>query len=89
MLLKGGALPIKGRALHHHCNHCLHLLVLELVVRALTHAGFDLKSTLVSAKVMPRCFLTKEKLRKDLKLITLEDHQWHSRSLDHNFVGVV
>ena len=70
-------------------NHCLHLVVLELVVRALTNVASDLKSTLVSAKVIPRYLLTKEKLRKDLKLITLENHQWHLRSSDHTFVGVI
>jgi hypothetical protein len=26
---------------------------------------------------------------KNLKLITLTDHQWHLRSSDYNFVGVV
>ena len=38
---------------------------------------------------MSRYILAKEKLRKYVKLITLEDHRWHLRSLDHNFVGVV
>ena len=38
---------------------------------------------------MARYFLTKERLRKDLKLITLEDHQWHLRHSDENFAGVV
>ena len=38
---------------------------------------------------MARYLLTKEKLRKDLKLIILEDHQWHLRSSGLNFVGVV
>ena len=53
------------------------------------HVAFDLKPTLVSAKVITRYLLAKEKFRKDLKLITVEDHQWHLRSLDHNFVGVL
>ena len=38
---------------------------------------------------MARYFLTKEKLRKYLILITLKGHQWDLRSSDHNFVGVV
>ena len=49
----------------------------------------DLKSTLVSAEIMARYLLAKKKLRKVLKLITMEDHQWHLRSSDKNFVGVV
>ena len=57
-------------------NHYLHMLVLELVVRALTYVAFDMKFTLVSAEVMARYLLTKEKLMEDMKLITLEDHQW-------------
>ena len=51
--------------------------------------AFDPKSTLVSIEVMFRYILAKEKLRKYVKLITLKDHQWHLRSLNHNFVGVV
>ena len=43
----------------------------------------------MSVEVMVRYLLTKEKLRRDLKLITLKDHQWHLRSLDLNFVGVI
>ena len=69
-------------------SHCLHLLVLELVVRALTHVTFDLKSTLLRAEVIAIYLLAKENIRNYLKLITLEDHQWNSRSLDHKFVGV-
>ena len=42
--------------------------------------AFDMKSTLVSAEVMARYLLVEKKLKKDLKLITLEDHQWHLRS---------
>jgi hypothetical protein len=49
----------------------------------------NMKSTLVSAEVIARHLLAEEKLRKDLKLITMKDHQWHLRSLNHNFVGVV
>lgn len=49
----------------------------------------NLKSTLVIAKLMARYLLTKETLGKDLKLITLEYHQWHLRTLDQNFVGVI
>ena len=47
--------------------------------------AFDMKSTWVSLEVMARCMLTKE----DLKLITLEDHQWHLRSSNDNDVDVV
>ena len=50
--------------------------------------AFDLKSTLVSIEVMARYLLAKDKFRKYLKLITLEDHQWHFMSSNHNFVGV-
>ena len=50
--------------------------------------AYDLKSTLVIAEVMARYLLAKEKFRKELRVITLEDHQWPLRSLDHNFVGV-
>ena len=70
-------------------NHCLHLLALELVVRTLTHVAFDMKFTLVSAHVMATYLLTKEKFRKDLKLITLEDHQSHLKFSNHNLVGVL
>lgn len=49
----------------------------------------NLKSTLVSVKGMAKYLLAQEKLRKDLKLITLKDGQWHLRSLDHNFVDAV
>ena len=53
------------------------------------HAAFDLKSTLVSGEFMATYLLAKDKLRKDKRLITLEDHQWHlSLSLDHDYVGV-
>jgi hypothetical protein len=38
---------------------------------------------------MARYLLAKEKFRKDLELIIVKDHQWHLRSLDQNFVGVV
>ena len=34
------------------------------------HVAFDLKSTLVSPKVMARCLLAKEKLKRVMKLIT-------------------
>ena len=37
--------------------------------------AFDLKSTLVSAEVMATYLLVKEKFKKDLKAVTLEDHQ--------------
>ena len=43
----------------------------------------------MSTKVIASHLLAKEKPRKYLKLITLEDHQWHLRSLDHSFVDVV
>ena len=55
----------------------------------IVHVASDMKSTLVSTEVMARYLLAKEKLKKNLKLKTLEDHQWHLRSLDHNSVGVV
>jgi hypothetical protein len=38
---------------------------------------------------MARYLVTKEKSGKNLKLITLKDHQWHLRFSDQNFVGVV
>jgi hypothetical protein len=38
---------------------------------------------------MARYLMTKEKLRKNLKLTTLVNHQWHLSSSDQNFVGVV
>lgn len=56
-------------------NHCLHMLVLELlVVTTLSHVAYYLTSTLVSAKVVARYLLTKEKLRKDLKLKKIRNH---------------
>lgn len=39
------------------------------------HVAFDMKSTLVSVKVMARHLLAEMKLKKDIKLINLEDHQ--------------
>jgi hypothetical protein len=51
---------------------------------SIDHVAFDLKSTLLSAKVMARYWLAKEKFRKDVKVRILEDHQWHLRSLDKN-----
>ena len=53
------------------------------------HVESDLKSTLVSVKVMARYMLAKEKFEKDLKLITLEDHQWQLRFSDPKSMGVV
>ena len=47
------------------------------------HVASDLKSTLLSAKVMATYLLNQEKIRKDSK-VTLEDHQWHLRFLDQN-----
>ena len=46
------------------------------------HVAYDMKLTFVSAEVTVRCLLAKEKLKKILKLITLEDHQLHLRSSD-------
>ena len=40
-------------------------------VESTNHVAFDTKSTLVSAKVIARHLLAEEKLRKDLKLITM------------------
>ena len=37
---------------------------------------------------MARYLLAEEKLWKDLKLITLQDQQWHLRPFDHNYMGV-
>jgi hypothetical protein len=48
---------------------------------SIDHMASNLKFTFVSAEVMARYLLAKEKLRKDLRGITLEDHEWHSRSL--------
>ena len=83
--LKSNILPF----LMTFTNHCLHLLILEVVVRALTHVAFNLESTLVSVKAMARYLLIKEKFREDLKLSTVEDHQWHLRSSDQSFMSVV
>ena len=52
------------------------------------HVASNLNLTLVSAEVMARYVQAEEKLLKDLKPITIEDHQWHLRSLDQNIVGV-
>jgi hypothetical protein len=52
--------------------------------------AFDLKSTLVSVEAMARYLMAKEKLRKDLKLTTPEDHRSMTiEALDQTFVGVV
>ena len=48
----------------------------------------NLNSTLGSAEVMTRYLLHEEMFKENPKLIILEDHQWHLRSLDHNYVGV-
>ena len=53
------------------------------------HMTPNLKSTLMSTNVMTRYLVAKEKLRKYMKLITLEDFQWYLRYSYHNFVGVV
>ena len=58
-------------------------------MRALTHMAPSLKSALVSAKATTRYLLTKENLKKYLKLITPKDHQWHLRSLNRNMVCIV
>ena len=80
-----------------HVQASLHFITLEecqkfyhsIPDRIQVILAFDLKSTLVNVEVIARYLLTKEKLRKYLKPITLEDHQWHLRFLYHNFVGVV
>lgn len=56
-------------------NHYPHILVLELAMRALACVAFDMNSTLASVELMIGYLLIKEKLKKNLKLITLEDHQ--------------
>ena len=48
------------------------------------HVAYGMESTLVSVEYMLRYLMAEEKLRKHLKLITLEDHQWYLRSSDHN-----
>jgi hypothetical protein len=48
-----------------------------------------MKSTLVSAEIMASHLLVIDKLMKNLKLITLEDHQWHLRYAYYNLLGVV
>lgn len=52
------------------------------------HVAPNLKSTLVSAEVMAKHLMANGKLGKDLKQITLEDHQCH-RSSYYNCVGIV
>ena len=47
---------------------------------SIDHVAFDIKSTLVSAEVLVRYLLVEHKFRKYLKVITMEDHQWHLRS---------
>ena len=49
---------------------------------SIVHVGSNLKSTLVSAEVMASYWLAEEKVRKDVKVITVEDHEWHLRSSD-------
>jgi hypothetical protein len=72
-------------------KYCFHLLVLELMVSgdSIDDGTFDMKSTLMTIKVMARYLLANEKLRKGLKLIILEDHLWHLRSSDQNSMSVV
>jgi hypothetical protein len=48
-----------------------------------------LQSTLISAEVMDKYILEEENLRRKLKGISLEDHDWKLKSFDHNGVGVV
>ena len=47
---------------------------------SIDHVASDMKSTFVSAKIIVGYLLAKDKLRKDMKLVSLEDHQWHLRS---------
>ena len=56
-------------------NHCLHLLVLELVVKALSHVASNLKSIMMSVKAMARYLPIEGNFREYLKQITLEDHR--------------
>ena len=48
-----------------------------------------LQSTLISAEIMDKYILEEENLRRKLKGISLEDHDWKLKSFDHNGVGVV
>ena len=58
-------------------SHCLHMLVSYIASgESIDTCASNLKSTLVIAEVMARYLLTKEKLKKNLKLIALEDHKW-------------
>ena len=50
--------------------------------------AYKLKSPLESVEVMVRYLLAKEKLTKDMKLINVEDHQWHLISSDHDYVAI-
>ena len=48
-----------------------------------------MKSTLVPHDVLQWYKKAEEKLREDLKKVSIEDHDWSLRSLDQGGVGVV
>lgn len=49
----------------------------------------ELKSNIVPKDIMQRYTSANDKLRKELKLSSLEDHRWNLRSWDQSGAGVV
>jgi hypothetical protein len=50
---------------------------------------FDLKSLLVPQEAINKYKMCHTRLKKELKLISLEDHVWTLKSFDNNNIGVV
>jgi hypothetical protein len=50
---------------------------------------FDLQSLLVQQEAIDKYKMCHARLKKELKLISLEDHVWTLKSFDNNSVGVV
>ena len=51
--------------------------------------GSALNSTLITTEAMERYLQWEAKLRKDLLVVSMEDHAWHLKSWDHNGVGIL
>ena len=48
-----------------------------------------LRSTLVPKEVIDKYFAAKQKLKKEMAHISLDDHLWFLKSFDHNGVGII
>ena len=50
---------------------------------------FDLQSLLVPQEAIDKYKMSHARLKKELKLILLEDHIWTLKSFDNNNIGIV